>query len=253
MSSLSVKKEDFAVLSENIRVLYKDSDIIVCSKPAGLPVQSANMRVKDMESILKLYLLEKGSSQKGEPYIGVVHRLDQPVQGIVVFAKNKMAAADLSGQMADKGEKGQVRKRYCAVVQRAPDAEKKYVPGAYEELVDYLLKDGRTNTSRIVPKGTKGAKESRLRLHICREKESLAFADIELLTGRHHQIRVQLAGVQMPVAGDQKYGYVNTKENGRPKKEILALCAYGLSFRHPRTGKTMEFSVKPEGGAFKEF
>lgn len=248
------REREPAVLNGNIRILYEDGDIIVCRKPAGVPVQSANMRIKDMESILKLYLLEKRNGQKGEPYLGIVHRLDQPVQGVLVFAKTKKAAAELSRQMSDKSGKGLAQKRYCAVVHGLTDAaQRDERPGEYKELVDYLRKDGKTNTSHIVPKGTKDARESRLRLQIRQVKETLALVDIELLTGRHHQIRVQLSGAGMPIVGDRKYGCTQTEKDAEAESEILALCAYCLSFRHPRTGKKMEFSVKPEGGAFKNF
>ena len=107
----------------NIGILYEDPYILVCRKPAGVPVQSANARVKDMVSILKLYLLEE-SGKPGEPYLGVVHRLDQPVQGVIVFAKTKQAAANLSSQIADRKGSGQVVKRYCAVVRRNAFASK---------------------------------------------------------------------------------------------------------------------------------
>ena len=199
----------------NIGILYEDPYILVCRKPAGVPVQSANSRVKDMVSILKLYLLEE-SGKPGEPYLGVVHRLDQPVQGVIVFAKTKQAAE-------------------------------------YQELTDYLQRDRRTNTSYIVPKGTKGAKESKLRYAILEETEDLSLVDIELLTGRHHQIRVQLSGAGMPIAGDKKYDEKSAKTTGTREKETPALCAYSLSFQHPKTGKQMDFTVLPEGGAFEKF
>lgn len=228
-------------LPGGIRILYEDADVIVCFKPAGTPVQSASMRVKDMVSILKLYILENRESEavSGEPYIGVVHRLDQPVQGIVLFAKTKSAAASLSAQMTDSKGKKTAQKQYLAVVW-ADD-----VP-AGKELTDWLLKDAGTNTSRIVPKGTKGAKESRLQYKALARKGKYCLLNILLLTGRHHQIRVQLSGAGMPIVGDQKYG-------ASVQKELLALCAYRLTFFHPRTGKKMEFSVQPEGEVFDIF
>ena len=120
----------------NIGILYEDPYILVCRKPAGVPVQSANSRVKDMVSILKLYLLEE-SGKPGEPYLGVVHRLDQPVQGVIVFAKTKQAAANLSSQIADRKGSGQVVKRYCAVVRRNADVYKETETAAeYQELTE---------------------------------------------------------------------------------------------------------------------
>lgn len=238
---------------ENIGILYEDSHILVCHKPAGIPVQSANARVKDMVSILKLYLMEQ-SGQPGEPYLGVVHRLDQPVQGVVVFAKTKQAAANLSEQIAQRKDSGQVVKRYCAVVHKNPALYKEGKRTAeYLELTDYLQRDRKTNTSYIVPKGTKGAKESRLRFAVLEEIDDLSLVDIELLTGRHHQIRVQLSGAGMPIAGDKKYTSPELETVEKKGKETPALCAYSLSFCHPKTGKPMDFSVKPEGGIFDRF
>lgn len=229
-------------LSGGIRILYEDACIIVCHKPSGIPVQSASMRVKDMVSILKLYRLEnepcRDKTGKAEPYIGVVHRLDQPVQGVIVFAKTKKAAASLSTRMTGERDR-QAEKQYRAVVCGKPECKE-------GELAAYLLKDGRTNTSCIVSADTKGAKEGRLEYQVLEEKEGYSLLNIRLLTGRHHQIRVQLAGAGMPIAGDQKY-------NPSAKKEQLALCAYSLTFRHPETGKKITFQVRPEGGAFDKF
>ena len=199
---------------ENIGILYEDPHILVCHKPAGIPVQSANARVKDMVSILKLYLQEQ-SGQPGEPYLGVVHRLDQPVQGVILFAKTKQAAANLSEQVAKRKDSGQVVKRYCAVVHRNPKVYKEGKKTAeYQELTDYLQRDRRTNTSYIVPK---------------------------------------LSGAGMPIVGDKKYTSLEVTKREGKAKEMPALCAYSLSFCHPETGKQMDFTVKPEGGIFDKF
>lgn len=148
----------------NIGILYEDPYILVCRKPAGVPVQSANSRVKDMVSILKLYLLEE-SGKPGEPYLGVVHRLDQPVQGVIVFAKTKQAAANLSSQIADRKGSGQVVKRYCAVVRRNADVYKETETAAeYQELTDYLQRDRRTNTSYYCAKGNERCKRKQTAL-----------------------------------------------------------------------------------------
>lgn len=245
-------RKQYVSMAENIGILYEDSQILVCHKPAGLPVQSANARVKDMVSILKLYLQQE-SGQDGEPYLGIVHRLDQPVQGVILFAKTKQAAANLSEQVAERRSSGEVIKRYCAVVHANPDRRREEnLTAEYQELIDYLQRDRRTNTSYIVPKGTKGAKECRLRYAILMETEGLSLVDIELLTGRHHQIRVQLAGAGMPIVGDKKYASSGA-DGERKGREMPALCAYSLRFRHPKTGEVMEFAVKPEGGIFEKF
>lgn len=170
------------------------------------------------------------------------------------ICQDKTGAANLSSQIADRKGSGQVVKRYCAVVRRNADVYKETETAAeYQELTDYLQRDRRTNTSYIVPKGTKGAKESKLRYAILEETEDLSLVDIELLTGRHHQIRVQLSGAGMPIAGDKKYDEKSAKTTGTREKETPALCAYSLSFQHPKTGKQMDFTVLPEGGAFEKF
>lgn len=249
-----------------MKIIYEDSQIIVCYKEAGLPVQSARIGVKDLESMLKNYLRE----QTGKPpYLGVIHRLDQPVEGVLVFAKNPQAAAGLSAQVSD----GRMKKIYHAVV-RLPEeaaggefASGKDLP---EEgtLENYLLKEGKSNSSRIVSDHTKGAKLAKLDYRILEKKEriipddflteseetggdheKIALAEIFLHTGRHHQIRVQMSGAGMPLLGDRKYGIVQAGENGFQ----LALCAVSLEFFHPRTEKKMHFTCEPQGEYFKLF
>lgn len=217
-----------------IDILYEDRQLLVCRKPAGVPVQSGKVGQKDMVSILRNYRNEK----EGDTYIGLVHRLDQPVQGVMVFAKTKMAAAELSRQIMD----GRMRKQYLAVV-CGRTVKKEGL------LVHYLLKDGRTNTSSIVPEGTKGAKRAELRYRIAAEMPDYALAEIDLLTGRHHQIRVQMAGAGMPLAGDRKY---NLSGKGQAEKYV-ALAAHRLSFEHPVLKKEMCFEREPEGIIFEKF
>lgn len=217
-----------------IDILYEDGQLLVCRKPAGVPVQSGKVGQKDMVSILRNYR----NGKEGDTYIGLVHRLDQPVQGVMVFAKTKMAAAGLSRQITD----GRMKKQYLAVTCGKPMKKQ----GA---LVDYLLKDGRTNTSSIVPEGTKGAKRAELRYRIIAETPGYALAEIDLLTGRHHQIRVQMTGAGMPLAGDRKY---NLSDAGQTEKYV-ALAAHRLSFEHPVLKKEICFEGKPEGVIFKKF
>lgn len=208
-----------------IPVLYEDEEIIVCRKPSGIPVQTKSFTQKDMESILKNYRLDKGEP----PYIGVVHRLDQPVEGVMVFAKTKEAAADLSRQMAQK----LADKYYYAMVQGIPPRKK----GTLE---DYLLRDGRTNISAVTAKNTPGAKRAELSYEVVEEKNGYAILRICLFTGRHHQIRVQLSHGGFPIVGDKKY---NFQENITPSGKTLALCSYKITFRHPKTHKKLDFEI----------
>ena len=218
------------------RIIYEDTEVLVCKKAAGIAVQTAKFGQQDMVSLLKNYRAMK----KEEPYIGLVHRLDQPVEGVMVFAKTKQAAANLSGQIREK----QANKYYYAVVCGKPKEKQ-------ARLVDYLKKDGKNNTSFVVPKETKGAKRAELLYKVLQQKENKSLLCIDLKTGRHHQIRVQLSHMGCPIYGDSKYaGAIEAMpETYRP----LALCAYKIAFVHPKTKEKMEFQVKPEGEAFSDF
>lgn len=232
----------------NNRIIYEDSDILVCYKASGMPVQSGRIGTQDMVSMLKNHLAEQ-SGKKGEPYLGLVHRLDQPVEGLLVFAKTKQAAASLSAQV----QNGIMKKYYRAVV--CANVEAKAVTGAQTEvgenmaekvrLTDWLVKDNRTNSSCVVKEGTKDAKKAVLEYKILKSVGDRSLVEIELFTGRHHQIRVQMAATGMPLVGDRKY---NTTESAA--KGSVALCACRLEFVHPKTKKKMTFSCEPENPVF---
>ncbi len=229
----------------NYKIIYEDNDIIVCHKMAGLPVQTGKIGSIDLVSELKNYLQKPGK----EPYLGVVHRLDQPVEGVLVFAKNQAAAAGLSKQLTI----GCMNKCYYAVVQGVPKEDK-------STLTDYLLKDNKTNSSKVV-KGsqiTKDAKEAKLNYTQIREvseqEQTYTLVKIDLLTGRHHQIRVQMANANLPLLGDKKYGSVNSNKLSETLGvKNVALCAYKLEFIHPVTKKKQEFKIVPEGKIFQQF
>ena len=206
------------------RILYEDIDIFVLYKPSGLAVQSARPSVPDMMSMLRSELMERGERSAR---LGLVNRLDQPVEGILLVGKNEKAAADLNRQIQDHIH---TEKWYQALVCGKLSPKE-------GTLVDYLLKDGRTNTSRIVPEGTKGGKRSVLRYETLQEREGKSLLRIRLLTGRHHQIRVQLAHAGAPIAGDLKYGAADAGQ--------LCLCAFKMTFLHPRTRERMSFEVEP--------
>lgn len=214
-------------------IIYEDPDILVCRKHAGLAVQTKRMGEQDMESLLRNYLAGKGA----QPYIGVIHRLDQPVEGVMVFARHPAAAAALNRQLQQES----FGKYYRAVVLGT-------LPQAEGRLEDTLLKDGRTNTTAVVPEGTKGGKKAVLDYRVLSQQPDASLVEIRLHTGRHHQIRVQLAHAGCPLAGDRKYG----KQLSR-SAPTLALCAFRLSFRHPVSGESMTYEVEPEGEAFRCF
>lgn len=227
----------------NYKIIYEDKDIMVCHKMAGFPVQTGKIGAKDLVSELKNYLYKKEKTS----YIGIVHRLDQPVEGLIIFAKNQRAAGILGKQITG----GLINKYYYAVASGTPNGEK-------NRLVNYLLKDNKTNSSFVTDKD-KG-KEAILEYQLIKQKKieetetGYALLDICLLTGRHHQIRVQLANAGIPLLGDKKYGNETSEflSNEMNVKNI-ALCAYRLEFLHPATNKKMEFKIKPEGKIFEQF
>ena len=193
-------------------------------------MQTAGCGQQDMVSLLRNYRAGKHEP----PEIYPVHRLDQPVEGVMVFAKNPKAAASLSGQIQGKT----VDKYYRALVEGVP----KPLEGRLE---DYLLRDGRTNTSKVVPCGTKGAKKAVLAYRVLETREEdgqesklVSLVEIRLETGRHHQIRVQLAHAGHPLVGDKKYN-PGCQAGYRP----IALCSVRLAFDHPTTGERLEFSI----------
>ena len=218
-------------------ILMEDAHLLAVRKPAGIAVQNSRPGQMDLESAVRNHLAEHGSG--GVPYLGVVHRLDQPVEGIVLFAKNAKAAGSLSAQLTD----GRMEKEYLAVTAVRPE-----VPRA--SLLDYLRKEPGQNRSAVVRAGSPMAKESLLSYALAEElpaKENCTryLLRIRLMTGRHHQIRVQMAHAGMPLLGDRKY---NPED---PGIFSLALSAFRLSFMHPKTGKRLSFLVRPENPAFE--
>ena len=215
-------------------IVYEDDALLVVHKPAGIATETARIGQADIVSELKNYRKKKGE----DTYIGVVHRLDQPVEGLLVFAKNQNAAKKLTNELQD----GTLTKKYAALVAGVP-AEPE------GELTDYLLKDARTNLSKAVPKDTKGAKEARLYWRLVRSFENdntdaYSLVEIELFTGRHHQIRVQMSHASFPLLGDVKYGSGHSRELSRQLGITnTALLADKLTFIHPQSGKKMDFTI----------
>lgn len=223
-----------------INIIFEDNDIILCHKPAGVATQTKRLGQQDMESLLKNYRAKKGEA----PYIGVVHRLDQPVEGVMVFAKNQKAAASLSKQV----QQHVIGKHYYAVSEHAPE-EKEGV------LEDYLLTDKKNNFTQVIDVTNgkwsvtdlpKEAKKAKLEYKVVESKGNKTLFDIKLHTGRQHQIRVQMAYMGCPLLGDGKYGDGQSKDG-------LALCSYRLEFVHPTTNKKVEFEIQPQGKEFIEF
>ena len=212
-----------------LKILYEDNHIIVTEKPPNIPSQADKTEDIDMLTIIKQYLKEK-YNKPGNVYLGLVHRLDRPVGGVMVFAKTSKAAARLSEQVRNK----EFKKEYLAIV----DGKLENTMGTLE---NYLLKNEKTNTSKVVKEGTKNSKYAKLDYEVLKYNEeiNLSVVKVHLHTGRHHQIRLQLSNFGHSICGDQKYG-----TRGRGKQ--ISLWAYRLTIQHPVTKEQMTFKDLPE-------
>ena len=205
-----------------MQILYEDNHIIVVIKECNIPVQEDNSKDLDMLTMIKQYIKEK-YNKPGNVYLVLVHRLDRPVGGVMVFAKTSKAASRLSEQIRNKS----IEKRYIALTHNHTKE--------HEILKDKLLKNEKTNTSKIDEKG----KYAILEYNLIEYRNNMSLIDINLLTGRHHQIRVQLSHHGYPIYGDQRYGI--DKEGIQ-----IHLWAYKLKFKHPVKDEIMEFTYYPK-------
>lgn len=201
---------------QEIKIIYQDESIVVCVKPAGVPCESANKSIKSMTDLL--------SEQLKAPYVGMVHRLDQVTEGLMVYSLSQKATGKLCELIAG----GEAKKEYLAVVHGTP------VP-ALGEMRDLLYRDLKKNKSYVVDRKRGGVKDAFLEYETLGTADSLSLVKIHLHTGRTHQIRVQFSSRGMPLFGDGKYG---GKDNAP-----VALLSYKLSFPHPKAGNLMEFSL----------
>jgi 23S rRNA pseudouridine1911/1915/1917 synthase len=223
-----------------IEILYEDDSILVAVKPCGVPSQQDKTNSESMVSMLKLRIYER-DNLKEEPYLAPIHRLDRPVGGVMVFAKNQRAADVLSKQSLE----GDMIKYYQAILTGE-------LPNDQGTLKDYLYHDTKENVTKVVDKDTQGAKLAELDYEVLDVMETdegvLSYVLIQLITGRHHQIRVQFAKRKCGIWGDTKY---NPKFSKTKKKyREIGLHASRLEFDHPDSGEHMVFKHEPEGGAF---
>lgn len=214
---------------DKLKVIYEDNHIIVVEKPVNIPSQGDKTGDKDMLTYIKKYLKEK-YNKSGNVYLGLVHRLDRPVGGVMVFAKTSKAASRLSQQVREK----QFQKTYLVICNGKMEKRS----GCLE---DYLLKNEKNNMSKVVPEGTKNSKYAKLEYEVLKYDKELNLSVLKILlhTGRHHQIRVQLSSRGHSIYGDQKYG-------GRGHGKQITLWAYMLKIIHPVTKEEMEFKAIPE-------
>ncbi len=215
-----------------LKVLYEDNHIIVVEKPVNIPSQGDKTGDEDMLTIIKKYLKEK-YNKPGDVYLGLVHRLDRPTGGVMVFARTSKAASRLSEQIRTNS----FEKKYLAVINGRMEEPK-------ATLEDYLFKLQKSNTSYVVRPNKKDAKQAILEYNekAYNKEQDLSLMEIKLKTGRHHQIRVQFASRGHSLYGDQKYGL---KQNSKYGKKQLALWAYSLSFNHPTLNNRLLFEENP--------
>jgi len=216
---------------DQLHIVYEDNHIIVVIKPCNIPVQADKSGDNDMLTIVKAYIKEK-YNKPGEVYLGLLHRLDRMVGGLVVFAKTSKAASRISEYIRNR----EFKKKYMAVVNGKMSGS--------GELKDYLIKDERINMSRVVTSNVNGSKEAILEYNTVSNfvynNKDYSLVNVDLKTGRHHQIRVQLANAGYPLYGDIKYGQKINKVG-----QNLALWACYLSFYHPTKDEYLEFTCTP--------
>lgn len=222
---------------EDIQILYEDSHIIVVIKPFNIPSQEDESKDMDMLSLLKEYIKIK-YNKPGNVFLGLVHRLDRPTGGLMVFARNSKSAARLSQAITD----GELEKNYLAVVLGNMNEKQGLI-------VSYLKKTEANNTVFVATSGTIGAKRAELRYKVLESLGVISLLKVQLITGRSHQIRVQLQSQGNPVFGDSKYG-----GDKLAKGTNLALWAAELSFNHPVTKERMVFvAYPPQTEPWKKF
>ena len=217
----------------DIPIIYEDNHILVVVKPFNVPSQEDATKDLDMLTLLKEYLREK-YDKKGNVFLGLVHRLDRPTGGVMIFAKTTKAAQRLFDSIAE----GDFEKKYLAVLADTPTEK-------HGRLHNYLAKDEAKNIVSVVPMGVKGAKEAALDYKVLEKKGKTCLVEIQLYTGRSHQIRVQTAHIGCPVVGDAKYAgkkYV--------KSDNLALWSTEIRVTHPTKKEVMVFRAFPDDTAF---
>lgn len=261
------KNTELNIPDKKDHIIYEDDNIIVCVKSAGTATQSADLRSKDLVSLIKTHLVRQARKNKirltGEPYVGLIHRLDQPVEGILVIAKDKESAANLSKQVTDN----RIDKRYLAVVEGIPNDDKIHLKKEVSKdgtiyIEDEIIKksDGNARIVTGLPAdelktlgNPEDKKISKLEYKIISSNNNRSLIEVHLLTGRFHQIRATMAYLGCPIVGDTRYGAPPIpSDRAYLSPKAIALCSHKLSFKHPITGQTMSFSIEPSEAIFSE-
>lgn len=202
--------------SKNLQIVYQDNHLIIINKRVGDIVQGDKTKDKPLSDIVKEYIKVQ-YNKPGNVYLGVVHRLDRPTSGIVIFAKTSKALTRLNKMLVDR----KIKKTYLAVVKNKPEKEK-------DTLIHYLQKNSKNNKATVFKKPTPNTKKAILHYKIIKQLDNYTILEIDLETGRHHQIRAQLSAINSPIKGDLKYGFDRSNKNGG-----IHLHAYKIDFNHP--------------------
>ena len=196
-------------------VLYKNNQLIAFNKPAGVPIQPDKTEEKSLQDLGEIY---------AKSNLFIIHRIDRPASGVVVLAKSKKGLAKMNAQFQERT----IKKTYLAVVKKAPEK-------AEGQLVHFLRKNEKANKTQVFEESVKGGKKAVLNYRIISKSDNYTLLEIDLETGRHHQIRAQLAKIGSPIKGDVKYGARRSN-----KDRSIHLHAWKLSFKHPVTSETVE-------------
>ncbi len=212
-----------------MEVIYEDNHLIIVNKAVGEIVQGDKTGDTPLSEIVKQYIKEK-YNKPGNVFCGVTHRIDRPVEGLVVFARTSKALERMNRMFRE----GEVHKTYHAIVEGHPEKPE----GMLE---DYLVSDGRINKTFVTDKSNKDAKLSRLRYRTIESLDRYTLLEIELLTGRKHQIRAQLAAMGHPIKGDLKYGAKRSNRNGG-----ISLQSHRIDFTHPVSKQPIDITLPDE-------
>jgi 23S rRNA pseudouridine1911/1915/1917 synthase len=223
-----LKPEIKIIIPFEKQIIYEDNHLILLNKLPSQIVQGDKTGDEPLSEKLKKYLKEK-YNKPGEVFLGVVHRLDRPVSGIVLFARTSKALSRLNEML----KKREIKKVYLAVVKNSP-------PNPSAHLIHYLFRDEKKNKSFVVAEDRKDSKKAELIYQVIKSSDNYHLLEIELLTGRHHQIRAQLAHIGCPIKGDLKYGFPRTNPDAS-----IHLHSARIEFMHPVKKEMMVFEASP--------
>ena len=207
---------------DNLEVLFEDNHLLIVNKKSGDIVQGDKTGDKPLSEVVKEYIKEK-YNKPGEVFLGVVHRLDRPTSGIIIFARTSKALERLNKMLRDRV----ISKTYWAIIKNNPKKVK-------DTLIHFLKKNPKNNKSTVFTKKTEGSKKAILHFTIKKKLDNYALLEIDLETGRHHQIRAQLSFIGSPIKGDLKYGASRSNKDGS-----IHLHARTINFTHPVSKKTI--------------